>query len=160
MLSPLTGVVDAATADSEAARKFSMMVDAFLSDAPRFLLYRAEITQTLTDWQTSALSLAPMIDRSPALKEIRPLARSLSNISTAGLEAVSYLKLQSAPSTEWRQLHLTRLEEAAKPNAALEFAVIPSLRKLVIASAELPQLRSSTAAEWQKQINKLANPAK
>ena len=77
-----------------------------------------------------------MIDRSPALKEIKPFAKNLSAISTAGLEAVSYLNLQSAPSAEWRQLNLTRLEEAAKPNAALEFAVIPGLRRLVIASAD------------------------
>lgn len=158
MLSPLTGVVDATGPDSEAARKFSMMVDAFLSDAPRFLLYRAEITQTLIDWQTSGVSLEPMTDRSPALKEIKPLAKNLLDISRAGLEALSYLKLQSVPTAEWRQLTLTRLDEAAKPNAALEFAVIPSVRKLVIASAELAQLRSSTPVEWQKQINKLANP--
>ncbi|HET6647832.1 MAG TPA: family 20 glycosylhydrolase, partial [Pyrinomonadaceae bacterium] len=72
MLSPLTGVVDAATPDSEAARRFSWMVEEFLNDRPRFQLYRAELSETLAKWQTSGASLEPMIDRSPALKEIKP----------------------------------------------------------------------------------------
>jgi hexosaminidase len=160
MLSPLTGVVDAATPDSEAARKFASMVDGFLGDAPRFLLYRAELSQTLEDWQAAGVSLEPLVDRSPALKEIKPFAKNLLDIGATGLEAISYLELGSASTAEWRDVKLARLDEAAKPNAALEFAVIPSLRKLVIAAAELPRLRSTTAAEWQKQINKLANPVK
>ncbi|MFN2596036.1 MAG: beta-N-acetylhexosaminidase, partial [Pyrinomonadaceae bacterium] len=36
MLSPLTGLVDAARPDSDAAREFSREVDALLADAPRF----------------------------------------------------------------------------------------------------------------------------
>ena len=43
MLSPLTGLVDAARPDSEAARQFAEMVDGFLADAPRLRLYRSEI---------------------------------------------------------------------------------------------------------------------
>src|SRR5262247_4066670 len=53
MLSPLTGVVDATTPDSEAARKFAWMVKEFLDDAPRYQLYRAELSEMLGDWQTS-----------------------------------------------------------------------------------------------------------
>ena len=82
MLSPLTGVVDATTPDSETGRKFSWMVKEFLDDAPRFQLYRAELSQMLLDWQTSGASLGPVIDRSPALKEIKPLAQSLSQLGT------------------------------------------------------------------------------
>ncbi|HWF89205.1 MAG TPA: family 20 glycosylhydrolase [Pyrinomonadaceae bacterium] len=79
MLSPLTGVIDAATPDSETARKFRWMVSEFLNDGPRYQLYRAELSQMLGDWQTAGASLSPMIDRSPALKEIKPLAHNLSN---------------------------------------------------------------------------------
>ncbi len=160
MLSPLTGVVDAATPDSEAARQFDSMVNAFLADAPRFLLYREEINNVLADWQASGVSLEPLIDRSPALKEIKPFARHFSDLGATGLEAMSYLKLGSVPTAEWRDVKLSRLDEAAKPVAAVEFAIIPSLRKLVIAAAELPKLRSLSPAEWQKQVNRLANPAK
>ncbi|HUS09841.1 MAG TPA: family 20 glycosylhydrolase [Pyrinomonadaceae bacterium] len=160
MLSPLTGAVDATTPDSEAARRFSWMVEEFLGDAPRFQLYRAELSQALANWQTSGASLEPVIDRSPALMEVKPLAKNLSDLGETGLEAISYLKLGTPPTTEWRDATLARLDEAAKPQAALEFMVIPSLRKLVIAATELPQLKSMTPAEWNKKVTTLANPPK
>ena len=89
-----------------------------------------------------------------------------------GIEGSAY---QEAPRSPWphgrsasrqggisgrrRSLILARLamiEQAAKPKAALEFAVIPSIKKLVVAAAELPQLKASTPAEWQKHVNALA----
>ncbi|MFN2513343.1 MAG: beta-N-acetylhexosaminidase [Pyrinomonadaceae bacterium] len=156
MLSPLTGVVDATFPDSEAARRFSWMVEEFLNDAPRFQLYRAELGAALADWQTSGASLDPIIDRSPALKEIKPLAKNLSDLGETGMEAVSYLKLGTPPTSEWRDTSLAKLDEAAKPYGALEFVVILSVRKLVMAAAELPQLRKMTQAEWREHIKKLA----
>src|SRR5438034_7420583 len=78
MLSPLTGLVDAARPDSEAARQFAANVDAFLSDAPRFAVYRPDLEHTLSDWQSASRALGAMIDRSPALEEARPLANNLS----------------------------------------------------------------------------------
>jgi len=136
MLSPLTGVVDAATPDSEAARRFSWMVEEFLNDQPRFQLYRSELSETLAMWQTSGASLEPMIDRSPALKEIKPLADNLSVLGETGQEALSYLTLETPPPSEWREKSLAKLDEAGKPHAALEFAVITSVRKLIMAAAE------------------------
>ena len=158
MLSPLTGLVDAARPDSETARQFAANVDAFLSDAPRFSLYRPNLERTLVEWQTAGRALGPMIDRSPALKETRPLADNLSVIADAGLEAISYLSAGDAATTEWRDAQLAKLNEAAKSRAALEFVVITSVRKLVIAAAELPQLRSTTPAEWKKRVTIMASP--
>ena len=160
MLSPLTGVVDAARPDSEAARRFASAVDGLLSDAPRFELYRQEISNTLTQWSDSSLALNPIIDRAPALEEVRPLAKDLGELGRSGREALAYLVSGTPPPTQWRETNLARIDEAAKPKAALEFVVITSLRKLVVAAAELPKLQSTTASEWQKNVNKLANPAK
>src|SRR5713226_6546480 len=159
MLSPLTGLVDAARPDSEAARQFTANVDAFLSDAPRFALYRQNIDQTLLEWERASRALGPMIDQSPALQEAKPLANNLSAIAEAGSEAVSYLSAGEAPTTEWRSAQLARLDEAAKPKAALEFVVITSVRKLVIAAAERSQLNSTTPAEWKKRVTTMASPA-
>lgn len=136
MVSPLTGVVDATTPDSEAARKFAWMVAEFLADGPRFQLYRAELTQMLSDWQSSGAALGPMIDRSPALKEIKPHAQNLTQLGTTGLEAISYLKLGMPPPREWRDASTAKLDEAAKPYGALEFVVVVSVRQLVNAAAE------------------------
>ncbi len=160
MLSPLTGLIDAARPDSETARQFAANVDAFLSDAPRFALYRLNIIAALAEWHTAGLALGPMIDHSPALQEARPLAGNLSDLAAAGLEAMSYLNAGDAATTEWRDAQLVKLDEAAKPKAALEFVVISSVRELVIAAAELPQLKSTTPVEWQKRIKTLARPGK
>jgi hypothetical protein len=101
-----------------------------------------------------------MIDRSPALQEARPLANNLSAIAATGLEAMSHLSAGEAATTEWRNEQLAKLDEAAKPKAALEFVVITSVRKLVIAAAELPQLNSTTPAEWKKRVDTQASPGK
>src|SRR2546423_1226969 len=85
MLSPLTGLVDATSPDSPAAREFAFMVDGLLSDAPRFQLYREDINTALANWQDSSVALEPMINRAPALEEARPLARNLSDVAIAGL---------------------------------------------------------------------------
>ena len=142
MLSPLTGVVDATTPDSEAARKFGMMVDAFLADAPRFQIYRSELGQVLSNWQTSGAALEPLIDRSPSLKEVKPLAMNLSILGETGLEALSYLKLGLPPTPEWRTASLLKMDEAAKPYGAVEFVVIGSVRKLINAAAEQKKVAS------------------
>jgi len=137
MLSPLTGVVDATTPDSDAARKFSWMVKEFLDDAPRYQLYRPELSHMLADWQTSGASLVPVIDRSPSLREVKPLADNLSILGATGLEALSYLKLGVPPPKEWRETSIAKLDEAAKPYAALEFVVVAGVKQLVNAAAEL-----------------------
>lgn len=136
MLSPLTGVVDATLPDSDTARRFSWMVREFLNDGPRYQLYRPELSQMLADWQTSGASLSPMIDRSPALKEIKPLAQNLSQLGTTGIEAITYLKLGMPPPREWRDASLAKIEEAAKPYGALEFVVISGVKQLVNAAAD------------------------
>ena len=137
MLSPLTGVIDAATPDAEGGRKFSWMVSEFLADAPRHQLYRAELSQMLAEWQTAGAALGPTIDRSPALKEIKPLAHNLSQLGDVGLEAISYLKLGMPPPREWRETSLAKVEEAAKPAGALEFVVISGIKQLVNTAAEI-----------------------
>jgi hexosaminidase len=141
MLSPLSGLVDAARPDSEAARQFTAMVEGLLSDAPRFRLYRSDIRDSLTSWRDAGTALDPMIDRAPALQEARPLAKNLADVAAAGLEAIAYLSTGDAATTEWRDAQLAKLDEAAKPKAALELVIIPSVRKLVIAAAEPPQPR-------------------
>jgi hexosaminidase len=146
MLSPLTGLVDAVPPDSEAARKFSLMVDGLLSDAPRFQLYREEVANVLADWHAAGIALGPIVDRSPALEEARPLVRNLAELGIMGEEALAYLESGTPSTIEWRDAQLARLKEAAKPNAALEFVVISSLTKLVNAAAEQPTLKSMSRA--------------
>ena len=137
MLSPLTGMIDAATADAEGARRFSWMVQQFLDDAPRFQLYHPELTKMLAEWQTAGASLGPVIDRSPSLREIKPLAENLAELGETGMEAITYLKLRMPPPKEWRDASIIKIDEAAKPHGALEFVMIAGVKQLVLAAAEL-----------------------
>lgn len=141
MLSPLTGLVDAARPDSQSARQFGAMVDGLLSDAPRLRLYRYDIRESLSSWRDAGAALDPMIDRAPALQEARPLAKNLADVAAAGLEALAYISNGNTASAQWRDTQFARLDEAAKPKAALELVVISSVRKLVAAAAEPPRPR-------------------
>src|SRR6185295_9517364 len=136
MLSPLTGLVDAARPDSDTARQFAALVEGLLSDAPRFQLYRSDIRDSLKIWRDAGIALDPMIDRAPGLQEARPLAKNLADVSAAGLEAINYLATGTAATAQWRDVQLSKLDEAAKPKAALELVIVPSVRKLIIAAAE------------------------
>ncbi|HEX5875948.1 MAG TPA: hypothetical protein VFY60_14970, partial [Pyrinomonadaceae bacterium] len=137
MLSPLTGMIDAATADAEGARRFSWMVQQFLDDAPRYQLYHPELTKMLAEWQTAGASLGPVIDRSPSLKEIKPLAQNLAELGETGMEAITYLKLRMPPPREWRDASIIKIDEASKPHGALEFVMIAGVKQLVLAASEL-----------------------
>jgi uncharacterized protein YhaN len=156
MLSPLTGLVDAAQADSETARQFSIMVEALLSDTPHFRV--EEVRRLLRQWRDAGAELNSIVERAPALREARPLVDDLSEIARIGLEATSYLTDGVAPTTQWRDASLARLEQAGKPKAAVEFTIVPSMRLLVVAAAELPSSQQLSPADWKARVKTLANP--
>ena len=156
MLSPLTGLVDAARADSEAARKFAAAVDQMLANAPAFKNGAPEIQNTLNEWQTAGTALAPLTTERPALQEAKPLAADLSELSRIGSEAVAFLTKGDAPSIDWRDKQLAALQQIAKPKAALEFAVVPQVRELVVAAYELPNLKNGSPTEWRERVKKAA----
>jgi hexosaminidase len=158
MLSPLTGLVDAARPDSTAARGFSRRVNLILSDAPRFALHFSTLRDTLTSWRDAGPVLEALIDRSPALAEARPLARDLASAGAVGLEALSYIQQGVAPTAEWRDARLAALAEIEKPKAALEFPFVAALRELVHAAYEQPRLKTEAPADWRRRVRELANP--
>ena len=160
MLSPLTGFVDAARPDSEAARHFAALVTGFLADAPRFQTNREEIERTLAKWRDARPAIEAITRRS-GLREVDPLAAELSDLAQAGLEALGCLAGSKAPDGQWSEVKLAVLQQAAKPKpSAVEFAILPSVKQLVIAAIELPQLRGQAPLEWQKRVKTLAEVAR
>ncbi|HEV8135083.1 MAG TPA: family 20 glycosylhydrolase [Pyrinomonadaceae bacterium] len=157
MLSPLTGFVDAARPDSESARRLRKAVDDFLSDAPRFQLRASDLEKTFKEWRDSEPALTGLIDRSMALHEVKPLAIDVHNLSNAGLEALQFITSGQTPPLEWSQTKSALLNEAAKPKGAVELVVVTSVRQLVTAAAELPQLKTMSSAEWKKHVSALAS---
>lgn len=159
MLSPLTGLVDAAQADAEGARRFNRMVEEMLAD-DKLSDNSAEINQVLIDWHAAGVNLAPLTKNSPALAEAEPLAIDLQNLSDIGLAALAQIKSKNAPSIQWRDQQLAALENIAKPKAALEFAVLSPIRLLVGAAFAMPERQKLSAAQWRESIEKSTAPIK
>jgi hexosaminidase len=155
MLAPLTRLIDAARPDSEAGRRFAALVDGLLSDAPYFCRNQDRIKSILTEWCDIRPTLMAMIDKSPVLREAEQLPRDLSDIGNTGLEALSYLAADLAPPEGWRESKMATLEQAAKPKAEVEFAMIDPVRKLVILAAELPGLKSIPQSQWKERVRTL-----
>ncbi len=156
MLTPLTRLIDAARPDSEAGRQFAALVDGLLSDAPHLARNKDRIREILTEWNNLRPALDVIVDRSPVLREAEQLPRDLADIGTAGTEALAYVAGDQAPPAGWREAKLAMLEQAAKPKAEVEFAIIGSVRKLVILAAEMPELKSLPYSDWKHRVLTLA----
>jgi hexosaminidase len=156
MLTPLTRLIDAATPDSRAAREFKELVDGLLSDAPIFRQNRDHIEAVLASWRDVRPALEVMIDQSPILREAERLPGDLSDIGVAGLEALSYLAADVPPPVEWRAARLAMLEQASKPKAEVEFAIISPVRKLIILAAEVSELKNIPVSQWKQRVLTLA----
>jgi hexosaminidase len=159
MLSPLTGFVDAARPDSEAARHFAALVAGFLADAPRFQTGREEMERTLVKWRDARPAIEAITGRS-GLRDAEHLAAELFDLAQAALEALACLTESKTPDGPWAKVKTAILQQAAKPKpSAVEFAILPSVRQLVIAAIELPQLRGQSPLEWRKRVKTLAEGA-
>ena len=156
-MTPLTRLVDAAAPDPRTAREFARATDALLDDAPRFESRRERVRELLEEWRAAYASLRVMADRSPIMREAAPLAGELSEMSGAGLEALQYLSAGVQPPALWREEKLLLLDRVSKTPREINFAILPSLRRLVFAAAELPQLKTRTAADWKANVLKLAD---
>ncbi|HEX8141150.1 MAG TPA: family 20 glycosylhydrolase [Pyrinomonadaceae bacterium] len=156
-MTPLTRLVDVAGPDSRAARQFSSMVEGMLQDAPRFSAYRESIGNLLAQWRQVHPAIYVMADKSPVMRDAEPLARELSELSTAGLEAVEYLSRGVAPPAEWRDERLALIANTGKVKSEVEFPVLPALKQLIIAAAEIPQLNTMSPADWKSHVTTLAN---
>jgi hexosaminidase len=157
-LSALTSLVDAARADPDEARQVRSLVDELLSDAPRFQAQRELLAHTFTVWRDARPALELTFERSPILQEAAPLPADLAALGTIGLEALTHLSTGAPPPAGWLETKLARLDEAARPKAAVEFAVLPAVRQLVVAANELPQVKRLPPAEWKKRVLELATP--
>ncbi|HEX8638856.1 MAG TPA: family 20 glycosylhydrolase, partial [Pyrinomonadaceae bacterium] len=156
MLSPLTGLIDAAQADAEAGRSFNKTVDEMISG--NSANNAKAIRSMLSEWSEAAERLASLMEKSAALHEAKPLIEDWRNLNAISLEAVSYLEKNAEPPADWRDAKLKSLETTSKPKAALEFAVVPGIKLLVVAAAEMPNMKELSPMERRERIRRIAFP--
>ncbi len=130
---PLTRLVDAARPESDVARHFNRAVEQFLADTS----HRAghdEIRDWLATWRDNHDRLAPIIARSPDLREIEPLSQSLSDMGTIGLRALQEIDGTASVRSLDPAAAQGVLARAAAPVAEVELMVLPGVRMLVEAA--------------------------
>jgi len=130
MLSPLTGLIDAAQPDAKGARTFNRAVDHLVAGVDT-AENAAKVRAMVTKWRSSETGLQAAMEASPALAEARPLAEDFRKLNQIILEALEAREKNPAPGAEWLAAKTKALDEIAKPKAALEFVIVSGVRKLV-----------------------------
>ena len=134
MLSPLTGLIDAAQADAPSARIFNRAVDDMLAGKDS-AANAAKLRSMLTGWRASQAELQTIIDNSPSLAEARELAVDFADLQQIGLAALDALDSHVPRDAAWRDASVRRLNEITKSKAAIEIMIVNGVRKLVVAAS-------------------------
>ena len=132
-LTPLNRVVDAAHPESATARRFSALVDAFLSGARPET--EPQIRALLEQWKDNQDRLQPVAENSALVQEVFPVSQNLSALGTAGLQALDYLDRKEKAPDDWKTQLLVMAQQAFEPRAQVLLMVAPAVQKLIQASA-------------------------
>ena len=132
---PLNHVVDAVPPESDAARRFSELVDKFISTSCLDGNTRERLRAQFVAWRDNDARLQPLAQRSFLVKEVAPNSQDLSALGAAGLAALDTIaKGQPAPDA-WKAQQLAIIEQAKKPKAQLLLIPAPAIQKLVEAAS-------------------------
>ncbi|MEI6670071.1 MAG: family 20 glycosylhydrolase, partial [Acidobacteriota bacterium] len=153
---PLTKLVDAARPDSAVALMLRLGVDQLVADAPRFRVQRQELIGAFQQFRDIRPAIDRLADQAPVLQEATGLAADLAGMGVLGLEALSYLTSGVAPAADWRDRALSQIQQAAKSRADVELAIIPAMRTLVTAAAEVGRLAALGPRAWVAQVETLS----
>ena len=134
---PLTRMIDAAYPESDTARFFSSLVQAYISSGYKDQDAEKQIRMWLVLWSNNDSHLHPLLETSSLLQEDESQSANLSAVALAGLQALDYLdKSQPAPDF-WKTQQLALIEQAKKPSADMLLMIFAPVQQLVEASAAL-----------------------
>jgi hexosaminidase len=133
-LMPLNRVIDAARPESIPARKFSLLVNDFVSGTIKPGM-EAQIRETLTRWRDNSERLSPLAANSSLVQEVVPVSQNLSALGTAGLQALDYLDRGEKAPDAWKTQKLELVQQALQPKAQVILMVAGPVQKLIQASA-------------------------
>ncbi|UOQ52795.1 beta-N-acetylhexosaminidase [Hymenobacter cellulosivorans] len=139
---PLTRLVDAAPAESEAARQFGVAVEGlnqYLELAPPAERFKGASSKALLSflnsqlrtWESNDQKLQPLFLKGSSLWEYAPLSTQLRQLAALGLERLQMLEKGQKPAAAWQATALKQLDAAKAPAGQAELAVVNHLRKLL-----------------------------
>ena len=91
--------------------------------------------QWLTLWRDNDATLQPLLERSEITRELAPVSENLRKTAVAGLTALNDIRSKQTAGPDWRNQQVEFLKTAAKPEAVLIDGIVPSVQKLVEATA-------------------------
>jgi hexosaminidase len=130
---PLNRLIDAVYPESDTAREFAALVQAFVQSGGKDQNAEAQIRSWLANWRDNDAKLHPVLAQSFLLQEDEPISQNLSAVAAAGLQALDYIDKAQAPPSDWRAQ--AALDQAKKPVAGLLLMVVPPIEQLVDTAA-------------------------
>jgi hexosaminidase len=141
---PLNRLVDAASPESDLARRFSDLVQGYVQSGFKDHDARSQMRALLTAWQANDAKLRSYLEHSFLLGELAPLSQNLSTVASAGLDALGYIDKGEPSPESWRTQQLALIEQAKASVADLLLMVAAPVQRLVEASS----LKPDAAPRW------------
>ena len=134
--SAMNRLVDAASVESESARRFSELVDRFLASSCHDAAASTALRSELALWSQNDATFASLAQKSFLAKETIATSRDLSAIGAAGLRALNAISAGTQLSSDQQAQLNSALTEAAKPKTQLLLVPVAAVKKLVDAASQ------------------------
>lgn len=134
-LTPLYGVVDAATPDPPLRHEFAEAVRETLDEGPDQANGSALLEHWFRTWRDSDPTLSLWMERSPVLAPYAVEANELAELGTLGSEALAYLQGPLSAPPRWQHDALARIQAIEQHKSLIRFVVLEPMRQLVQAAA-------------------------
>lgn len=105
--------------------------------APAVAVARKQLQKRFLSWQTAEPRLLEDVQKTPRLSEVGLRVEQLGELSQVGLSALTYLDTHTAPPTGWEVQSMSVIDAAQQPSALVRFTFLQSMRKLVLAAAQV-----------------------
>jgi hexosaminidase len=131
---PLNRLVDAASPESDQARRFQDFVQAYIRSGYKDKAAEEQIRTRLMTWRDNDTKLDPLLEVSFLLSELRPLSEDLSALGSSGLVALDCLEQSERCPESWKAQQLAKIEQVKAPKADLLLMVAAPVEQLIVAS--------------------------
>jgi len=128
---PLNRLVDAVPLESEAARRFTELVDQFVAASCHDPAIAGRLRAQLASWRDNDARLQALASRSFLVKEVAANSQALSTLGAVGLAALDFAEKGGPAPEDWKTQQLVIIEQARKPKAQLLMMPAGAVQKLV-----------------------------
>lgn len=131
---PLVEPGDIVTPDAAGGRALSALLDTLFRDPSRGPGLRDSLATMFATWQALAPEIATLRARAPLLTDADSAAAALATAGAIGADALRHLSSGQPPEGTWTSGRLAQLDSLAAPRGLMRLAIIPQLRRLVLAA--------------------------